>query len=74
MNELHRSDRLMIDYMLAHKLRDQVEGAYNRGEHRERRRELAQEWADLIMKDAPPATALLEYARRRSRTAPLETA
>ncbi len=64
MNELHRSDRLMIDYMLAHKLRDQVEGAYNRGEHRERRRELAQEWADLIMKDAPPATALLEYRRR----------
>jgi integrase len=64
MNELHRADRLMIDYMLAHKLRDQVEGAYNRGEHRQRRRELAQEWADLIMKDAPPATALLEYKRR----------
>jgi integrase len=64
MNELHRADRLMIDYMLAHKLRDQVEGAYNRGEHRERRRELAQEWADLIMKDAPPATELLEYRRR----------
>jgi integrase len=64
MNELHRADRLMIDYMLAHKLRDQVESAYNRGEYHDRRRELAQIWADLIMKDAPPATALLDYRRR----------
>jgi hypothetical protein len=29
-----------------------------------RRREIAQEWADLLMKDMPPAMALLEGPRR----------
>ena len=48
MNERHRSDRHVIDLMLAHTPKDRVEKAYNRAEHMERRRELAQEWGDLL--------------------------
>jgi hypothetical protein len=39
--------------MLAHVPKNVVEGAYNRAEHLERRVELAQAWADLIMIDQP---------------------
>ncbi len=40
--------------MLAHVAEDKVEGAYNRAAHMDRRRELAQIWADLLLADAPP--------------------
>lgn len=52
MNERHRADRAVIDLALAHTPKDKVEAAYNRAEHLERRRELLQEWADLLDGDA----------------------
>ena len=44
-----REDRAIIDLMLAH-VPEGVEAAYNRAAFMPRRRELAQEWADLLMK------------------------
>lgn len=71
MNELaqragHHSDRKVIDLMLAHVPKDKVEGAYNRAAHMSRRRELAQQWADLLLEGLPPAADLLTGARRGS--------
>lgn len=51
-------DRAIIDLMLAH-LPSDVESAYNRYAYLPRRRQLAQEWADLLLKDAHPIAALL---------------
>ena len=48
MNERFRQDRAVIDVMLAHVPKDKVEGAYNRALYLERRRELAQAWAELL--------------------------
>jgi integrase len=64
MNERYPADRAVIDLMLAHVPDDKVEGAYNRAEHLKRRAELAQIWADLILKDAKPAASLLNGPRR----------
>lgn len=64
MNERFRSDKQVIDLMLAHTPKDKVEGAYNRALHIDRRRELAQEWADLILEGAKPAADLLLGPRR----------
>lgn len=47
-------DRAIIDLMLAHVPANKVEGAYNRAAYMERRRELAQEWADLLLADFWP--------------------
>jgi integrase len=51
MNGLHpnEQDRAVIDLMLAHKRGNKVEAVYNRSAYMERRRELAQEWADLLL-------------------------
>lgn len=51
-------DRAVIDLMLAH-VQEGVEAAYNRALYMPRRRELAQAWADLLMKDMAPARDLL---------------
>ncbi|MET1753858.1 hypothetical protein ABVV53_00005 [Novosphingobium sp. RD2P27] len=51
-------DRAIIDLMLAH-IPDGVEASYNRAAYLPRRREIAQEWADMLLKDMPPAMALL---------------
>lgn len=52
-------DRAVVDLMLAHVPKDKVEGAYNRAAHMTRRRELATEWADMIVGDMwPPETYL----------------
>ena len=59
MNERYPKDRQVIDLMLAHSPKDQVEGAYNRALHIQRRGELAQIWADLLMEGSPPADRLL---------------
>jgi integrase len=64
MNEPFPADRAIIDLMLAHVPDNKVEGAYNRYAYLERRRELAQAWADLILADALPAASLLEGKRR----------
>jgi hypothetical protein len=49
MNEAHRLDRHVIDPMLAHAPQDKTEAAYNRAMHMERRRQLAQIWADVLL-------------------------
>lgn len=64
MNERYREDRQIIDLMLAHGPGNEVEAAYNRAAHMERRRELAQIWADLILDGASPASSLLDGPRR----------
>ncbi|QDB99740.1 integrase arm-type DNA-binding domain-containing protein [Mesorhizobium sp. 8] len=64
MNERYPADRHIIDLMLAHVPKDKVEGAYNRAQYLDRRRELAQAWADLILKDAADPVDLLIGPRR----------
>lgn len=64
MNERFPADKPIIDLMLAHVPKDKVEGAYNRALHLERRRGLAQAWADLILDGARPAATLVGGPRR----------
>ncbi|MCH4893967.1 DUF4102 domain-containing protein [Sphingomonas sp. SFZ2018-12] len=52
-------DRAVIDLMLAHVPKDKVESAYNRAAFMERRRQIAQEWADLLMVGRPGAAELM---------------
>lgn len=66
MNEMFPADRHVIDAMLAHTPKDKVEAAYNRAQHMNRRAELYQTWADLLMKDAMPALEILGGRRRSS--------
>jgi len=55
-NEGVAPDRAIIDLMLAHVPTNKVEGAYNRAACMARRRELACEWADILLADMwPPA-------------------
>jgi hypothetical protein len=64
MNERFKADWRVIDLMLAHTNKNQVEGAYNRAEHIDRRAELAQIWADLIMEGQVPAADLVGMRRQ----------
>lgn len=64
MNERFRADRDVIDLMLAHAPKDRVEAAYNRALYLERRRELAQAWADLLLEGAAPLDEIMELPRR----------
>lgn len=64
MNERRPLDRAVIDKMLAHTNDDKVEAAYNRAEHMARRREIAEDWAELLMRGAKPAESLLTLERR----------
>ena len=57
-------DRAIIDLMLAHKPSG-VEATYNRAAYMGRRREIAQEWADLLMQTARHPEALLHGPRKR---------
>jgi integrase len=57
-------DRAIIDLMLAHVPKDKVESAYNRAAYMPRRRQLAQEWADLLSAELSPPEALLVVPRR----------
>jgi integrase len=56
-------DRAIIDLMLAHKPVG-VEAAYNRASFMKRRRQIAEQWADLLVGSLPPAKSLLEGPRR----------
>lgn len=56
-------DRAIIDMMLAH-MPGGVEAAYNRAAYMPRRRELAQEWADLLLPSAPAPASLIKEKRR----------
>lgn len=64
MNERFPADRAIIDLMLAHAPDNKVEGAYNRALHLDRRRELAQLWADMLMAGQMPAMEILTMPRR----------
>ncbi len=64
MNERYGSDRAVIDFMLAHVPTGSVEAAYNRALHLDRRRELAQIWADLITQGLTPPADLVEMPKR----------
>ena len=55
-------DRNIIDLMLAHQPKG-VEAIYNRASFMERRREIAQEWADLLFEGLPPSSSLIEGQR-----------
>ncbi|WP_336974125.1 tyrosine-type recombinase/integrase [Sphingobium aromaticiconvertens] len=57
-------DKAVIELMLAHEPTNKVAAAYDRAGHMERRRELAQEWADMLMKGLAPARDLLDGPRR----------
>lgn len=63
-------DRLIIDLMLAHVPAgmSETEFRYNRNRYMERRREIAEAWADLLLEGASPAAALLEGRRRSQAT------
>ncbi len=64
MNERRPADRQVIDLMLAHAPKDAVERAYNRAAHMARRRELAEEWATLLLDGAQPLDRVLDGPRR----------
>lgn len=53
MNERFPLEFRTIDHMLAHSPKDKVEGTYNRSKHMERRCELAQIYADLVLEGVP---------------------
>ncbi len=70
MNELaaaegREGDRAIIDLMLAH-MPGGVEAAYNRASYMPRRRELAQQWADMLMTKAAPPAQLVKEKRRQA--------
>lgn len=56
-------DRTIIDLMLAHQQQG-VEPIYNRAAYMERRRELAQEWADMLCEGLPSPAELLTLTLR----------
>lgn len=58
------TDAKVIDLMLAHMPKDKVEGSYNRAAFLARRREIAQEWADVLLADMCPASELLVGLRK----------
>ncbi|TFI59817.1 DUF4102 domain-containing protein [Sphingomonas parva] len=60
-------DRLIIDLMLAHRPSgmSSAEFRYNRSAYMPRRREIACDWAALLLEGAAPASRLLEGRRRR---------
>lgn len=64
MNERQPADRAVIEMVLAHVPENKVAAAYNRARYVDRRRELLQEWADLLLEGLPPAADLLKGARR----------
>lgn len=70
MNERRPADRQVIDMMLAHVQGDKVEAAYNRAEHMARRRDVAEEWAGLVMQGQRTAEDLLTVARRVTQPLP----
>lgn len=64
MNSRFKGDADVIELMLAHVPQNKVKHAYDRAEHMERRRELAQLWADLIADGLPPAAEMVLGERR----------
>lgn len=63
-------DRAIIDLMLAHIPQNKVEGAYNRAAYLDRRRELANEWGNMLMGDFWPPEIHLGQPIRYAATGP----
>jgi len=63
-------DRAIIDLMLAHIPQNKVEGAYNRASYMDRRRELAQDWADMLLEGFWPPEIHLGQPIRYAATGP----
>ncbi|MCP1245197.1 integrase arm-type DNA-binding domain-containing protein [Acetobacter cerevisiae] len=64
MNEKLPHHRMIIDQMLAHALKDKVEGAYNRAQHLDLRRLIYQIWADILLdKDTKMEEILIRNRR-----------
>lgn len=63
MNEKRPRDRSVIDMMLAHETRGTIEGAYNRAEHSDTKKEIAQEWANLLLEGAITLEELISTRR-----------
>ncbi len=57
-------DRAIIDLMLAHVPKDRVEPVYNRAAYLERRRELACDWADILVGDMWPPDIQIDQPMR----------
>lgn len=57
-------DEAVIELMLAHVPENKVKAAYDRAGHMERRRELSQEWSDLLMKGMGLANDIIGGPRR----------
>lgn len=71
MNALARRRRTVeddpiIELMLAHVPENKVKAAYDRAGHMERRRELSQEWSDMLMAGMAGANDLLDGPRRNA--------
>jgi integrase len=65
-----RDEWRVIDLMLAHVPKDKVESAYNRAAYMPRRRELAQEWADLLLDGFWSPEVLVGHPVRWAATGP----
>lgn len=63
-------DRAIIDLMLAHVPDNKVEGAYNRAAYMPRRREIAEEWANVLLADMWPAAIHIGQPMRFAATGP----
>jgi integrase len=67
LHEIYPGDHAAIELCLAHspaKIFGEVSAAYNRGTYGQRRRELMQDWADMLMVDVSPAKELLSLPRK----------
>lgn len=64
MNELYRDDGRVIERILAHQDENRVEAAYNRADYLDRRRELLQTWADMLMVDQMTVDEIMKKPRR----------
>lgn len=64
MNERNPQDRAIIDLMLAHVNKNNIEAAYNRAEHNAKRKELYQVYADMLFADLTPVFDLVTQPRR----------
>lgn len=65
MHERHVNQHEIIELILAHVPENHVAAAYNRARHLDRRRELLQEWADLLLEGMPSAGSLVNGRRKR---------
>jgi integrase len=64
MNERRPQDRAIIDFALGHISKDKVERVYNRAGYLTQRREIQQDWADLLLACAVAPQILLALPRR----------